>query len=128
MSRPVSSIYHRIAKQLLWVLLPALLITQWAGFAHRISHGGGTVGNTTYSVSSSTSNSFSFHILIKDDNRLHSCSLFDAATLAECVHLPVLAIAPNNAIDAMAVLLSTKVWLAQPELHFSSRAPPTQLS
>ncbi|CAN5901246.1 hypothetical protein BH11PSE12_BH11PSE12_09100 [soil metagenome] len=114
-------IQYSTAKCLLWILLPALLLTQWVGMAHRISHASSATGSSIYRLSNT---SYVANFPFGDDNRLHSCAAFDAATLAECLHSAPLLMAPPASIRPGILLASNKIWLASPPRYFASRAPP----
>jgi hypothetical protein len=117
----------RLARRLFWLLLPAILLAQWVGLAHRIAHAGGSEMGTHKSVviSQVTSKIFLASLPFGEDSRLHSCIALDAATASDYLHSPILAVAANDATEILTLLSQHQLWLAQPERYFSSRAPPT---
>jgi hypothetical protein len=112
---------------LFWLLLPAILLAQWVGLAHRIAHAGGNESSqhNLAAISQVTSKIFLASLPFGEDSRLHSCIALDAATASDYLHFPILPVAANNATEILTLLSQHRLWLAQPERYFSSRAPPT---
>ena len=95
------------------LLAAALLFAQWTGLAHRIDHAPLTgmqaqAGETDH----------------HDTDVHHSCVAFDAAAVADAIHLPPF-IAPLLAsAHVLALWAAFQSWDAPLVRHFSSRAPP----
>jgi hypothetical protein len=111
---------HRV----LWLLLPALLLAQSLGLAHRTAHAGWSHSVAQFSSAQQQTQSQSWLFGAPGDAKQHSCAAFDAAAIGECVHHTPLLTVPvrNDAVlmpDTVAV-----VWHAYHERYFSSRAPP----
>jgi hypothetical protein len=117
----------RLARRLFWLLLPAILLAQWVGLAHRIAHAGGSEIGSHKSVviSQVTSKIFLASLPFGEDSRLHSCIALDAASASDYLHSPILAVVANETAEILTLLSQHRLWLAQPERYFSSRAPPT---
>lgn len=117
----------RLARRLFWLLLPAILLAQWVGLAHRIAHAGGNEAPLRHpaAIVQVTSKIFLAGMPFGEDSRLHSCIALDAATAADYLHFPILNIAAIDASDVLTLLSQHRLWLAQPERYFSSRAPPS---
>lgn len=125
MHAPFAFTRYRRAGWLLWLLLPALLLAQWAGLSHRMSHAGW--GGTQPAQSSQ-----SVHVRLAGDkistggdhNTLHSCALYDAAASADYLH----ACAPATPCCCGTPLIAGNSaglpWLPTITLPFLSRAPP----
>lgn len=116
----------RLARKLFWLLLPAILLAQWVGLAHRIAHANNQedlVGQRA-AVMQITSKIFIAGMPFGDDSRLHSCIALDAATAADYLHFTALNLPTITAGEVLALLSQHRLWLAQPERYFSSRAPP----
>jgi len=117
----------RTVHWLLALLLPALLLAQWAGFSHRIAHA--NLSSTVYSplvaldkanVSSELASNPS-----QPDTRLHSCAIFDALTVAEFLQSATWAL---SSLHNHAIQLDSRVysqWHAPFLRLFSSRARRT---
>ncbi|MDO9194568.1 MAG: hypothetical protein Q7U12_16850 [Undibacterium sp.] len=101
--------------------MPALLLSQLSGLAHRVYHSGWinvqapSLRNNTDAV---------IGIFYNGESPQHSCTLFDASTLVECLHDGQAVLPDTSTRDALALFAANKTWLAQPQVYFSSRAPP----
>ena len=92
-------------------LAVALLFAQWTGLAHRIDH---APLSTLHAQSAE-----------EDDSGLnHSCVAFDAAAVADAIHLPPCAVPILASAKVLALWAAFESWDAPLVLHFSSRAPP----
>jgi hypothetical protein len=102
----------RIALALL--LAMALLFVQWAGLGHRISHSAlqqQLIGALTNADGGAP-------------DKLHSCVLFDAATVADMLHIPPALATPLTGAEVLAQWAAFISWRAPLLTCFSSRAPP----
>jgi hypothetical protein len=93
----------------------AILCAQWAGLAHRIAHAHMQVAATSVAAVNGDA---------ADHDPHHSCSLFDAATLASGMHTAPFQLAPILTAETLAVWTAFLSWQAPFSCHFSSRAPP----
>jgi hypothetical protein len=101
---------HRYTIAMLLALV--LLFAQWSGMAHRIEH---APLAQAYSALSADEH---------DSDSNHSCIAFDAAAVADSIHLPPF-VAPQIAgTQVLALWTAFLSWQAPLVLHFSSRAPP----
>jgi hypothetical protein len=95
------------------LLVAALLFAHWAGLMHRIEHAHLWQGFVQAAAD--------------DDEKAdakHSCIAFDAAAVADTIHLPPF-VAPLLASPrVLALWVAFSSWKAPLALHFSSRAPP----
>ena len=119
---------------MLCVLLPALIFAQWMGLAHRISHASwtngkgspGQIGQIQHSSQNTQNASLaSFLFAGQDDSNLHSCALYDAASISDYLHLTPEAIHLSDSTSIIADSQTIISWLALLQLPFSSRAPPS---
>jgi len=92
-----------------WMLVAALLFAQWAGLSHRIDH--------APFMSAAAADGH-------DSDAGHSCAAFDAAAVADAIHLPPFAPPLLAGTRILALWAAFASWDAPPVLHFSSRAPP----
>jgi len=129
MLRPSQFNTQNSKRWLLCLLLPALLLTQWLGLAHKMSHAGWASNSTSATAIQPAALSGSFLSFLPgnqdDGNSLHSCALYDAVTAAEYLqHLPdvVTSHSGKAVIGSSTAILS---WLAALQVPFSSRAPPS---
>ncbi|HZW23399.1 hypothetical protein [Noviherbaspirillum sp.] len=90
------------------MLVAALLFAQWAGLSHRVDH-------AAYMSAASDGH---------DSDTGHSCAAFDAAAVADAIHLPPFAAPLQASTRILALWAAFASWDAPPVLHFSSRAPP----
>lgn len=111
---------------LLCLLLPALLLAQWVGLSHKLSHFGWAGGKTRISISAENP-VFSFWQSGQADNDesvLHSCALFDATVSADYLQAVIPALPAVSKARFDAVSESFLVWLAELIPAFAPRAPP----
>jgi hypothetical protein len=101
------------------VLMMALLCAQWAGQLHRIVHAGDSHGlsGTIASMQADTGDN-------TGHDSHHSCSLFDAATLASGIHSAPFDLPFTPDAKVLALWLAFLSWKAPFPCFFSSRAPP----
>ncbi|MFZ6719282.1 hypothetical protein [Undibacterium sp. Ji49W] len=116
-------------RYLLLLLLPALLFSQWLGFAHRMSHAGWAEGKAPVVFNQQASNTSSLIDALwpnsKDDSSTqHSCALYDAACVAEYLHLLPDQIVLLDGHALVSINNSSTSWQALLRVAFSSRAPP----
>lgn len=97
------------------LLAIALLLAQWAGLAHRIDHAP-WLQDHVYASSS-------FDGADDTDSR-HSCAAFDAAAVADAIHLPPIVTPLLASTQVLALWTAFASWDAPPALPFSARAPP----
>lgn len=96
-----------------FLLAAVLLFAQWSGFAHRIDH-------APLAGVQMQSDEADGH----DTEPNHSCVAFDAAAVADAIHIPpFVAPLPANA-HVLALWTAFNSWDAPLVRHFSSRAPP----
>jgi hypothetical protein len=93
------------------LLAAVLLFAQWSGLAHRIGHAplAGMhmqAGETDH------------------DDTGHSCVAFDAAAVADSIHLPPFAAPLLTSARVLALWAAFHSWDAPLVRHFSPRAPP----
>ena len=110
---------------ILCVLLPALLLAQWIGLSHRLSHAGWADGKLQSRLVLQQANVvWQFFAADNDEKNLHSCALVDAATSADYLHA-IPALLPDISRQPIAISDSHyRTWLASVRVPFSSRAPP----
>ncbi len=107
------------------LLVAALLFTQWAGLVHSVVHAG---WSDSYVPASRLSDFYVDSIKNKQSSDgstvSHSCTLFDAFTLAATVHTPpyLPLLLPTVRMVQLWVSYISRVVRFVP--HFSSRAPP----
>ena len=116
-------LHRRSRHWLLGLLLPALLLGFWTGFAHKLSHAGWQNGKAL----TLTPQSDLLRELLPpaaEETLLHSCALTDASFAADYLHFvpPALLTLPTAAF--MQAFPPQIIWLASLRLAFSSRAPP----
>lgn len=123
------------------VLMGVLLCAQWLGHWHRVAHGNGlsafasaaqasigmdaipSVHAEAERHTSVGSDDHGSEDASKSDHR-HSCSLFDAATLASIVHSTPFELPLITSVRVLALWTAFISWQAPVTCHFSSRAPP----
>jgi hypothetical protein len=110
-------LHQRHDKILALLLALAMLCAQWAGLAHRVAHAH-LLGQMTFASVSAPQCDDATH------DPHHSCSLFDAATLASGVHTAAFEFAPTLNVQTLALWTAFLSWQAPFSRHFSSRAPP----
>lgn len=95
------------------MLAAVLLFAQWSGLAHRIDHAPLV---DMHAQADETEHN--------DTGANHSCVAFDAAAVADAIHLPPF-IAPLLAsARVLALWAAFRSWDAPLARHFSPRAPP----
>ncbi|MDE2427303.1 MAG: hypothetical protein KGM99_01150 [Burkholderiales bacterium] len=113
---------------LLYLLLPALMLAQWVGLSHRMSHFSGADGKPVVTQFVKAGPLWQLYQSSTTDNAGHSCSLYDAATSPAYLHaLPPVIVCQAGKPVATPERNRT-VWLARIRPPFSSRAPPSFLS
>jgi hypothetical protein len=116
-SKPPNKLLHPVPAVF---LVLALLCTQWAGLLHSVTHAGWQTG---YARTVSVLTIFSDGGNSKE-TLSHSCSIFDASTLADIVHV-MPAPAPLLAgVQILALWSAFSSWNPPFPHHFSPRAPP----
>lgn len=126
----LSSSKNNSKRYLLLFLLPALLFSQWLGLTHRMSHAGWTEGRAPVVFSQQTSNVTSLTEALwsnsrDDSSTQHSCALYDAACVAEYLHLLPAQICLLDGHALISISKHSTDWLALLRVPFSSRAPPS---
>lgn len=107
------------------LLVVALLFTQWAGLVHSVVHAG---WQDSYVSASKSADFYADSIKNKQggdsSTAFHSCTLFDALTLAATVHTPFYLplLLPTERMAQLWVSYISRVVRFIP--HFCSRAPP----
>ena len=123
---PTSPIYNRRLKAivLLWTMLLVLLSAQWLGFSHRMSH----ISTVTGEVMTLASDGKSYLGIQKlpsiTESSIHSCILFDAASIADGVQHVLTLFVPAVFNELPLVQVSILPWFASLSVSFLSRAPP----
>ncbi len=105
---------HRGTVAILLALV--LLFAQWTGMTHRIKHAPLAQVNVS---------AFTFQ---HDSDHHHSCIIFDAAAIADTVHIPQFVTPLPPGVQVLALWMAFRSWQAPLTLHFSSRAPPSDLT
>ncbi len=96
------------------LLALALLFAQWAGLTHRIEHAQLQQAVAHASLTGGA-----------DESRAHhSCVAFDAATVADSIHVPPFAAPLLASARVLALWTAFTSWDAPQVRHFSPRAPP----
>lgn len=96
------------------LLAAALLFAQFSGFAHRIDHGPFAPAHDRSGQPADD----------HDSKLSHSCVAFDAAAIADAIHLPPCITPLLTSGSSLALWTAFASWDAPLVLHFSSRAPP----
>lgn len=99
------------------ILVMTLLLAQWAGLAHRIDHAYST--GATQVLASTVDGSGT-----NDASLRHSCVAFDAAAVADSLHVTAFALPIVVSAKTLALWAAFSSWDAPVVCHFSSRAPP----
>jgi hypothetical protein len=99
------------------LLVMALLLAQWSGLAHSINHAylGGIQAIISLAVDSNHTD---------DTSSRHSCVAFDAAAVADTLHVTGYAASAFASARTLALWVAFASWDAPLICHFSSRAPP----
>jgi hypothetical protein len=96
-----------------FALAAVLLFAQWSGLAHRIDHAPLAVIHAQSDLSDD-----------HDTEPNHSCVAFDAAAVADAIHLPPFVAPLLASTHVLALWVAFNSWDAPLVRHFSSRAPP----
>jgi hypothetical protein len=109
---------------LLWTMLLVLLSAQWLGFSHRMSH----ISTVTGEVMTLASNGEDYIGIQKlsssTESSIHSCLLFDAASIADGVQHVLILLVPAVFTTPPVIQVSIFPWFASLSVFFLSRAPP----
>ncbi|MFA9276191.1 MAG: hypothetical protein ACEQSE_15115 [Candidatus Aquirickettsiella gammari] len=109
---------------LLWTMLVVLLSAQWLGFAHRMSHIT-TIAGEVMTLASDGENYLGIQkISNANESGIHSCILFDAASIADGLQHSFALVVPVVFIDLPSIQVSILPWFASLSVYFLSRAPP----
>lgn len=109
---------------LLWTMLVVLLSAQWLGFAHRMSHIT-TIAGEVMTLASDGENYLGIQKLSNaNESSIHSCILFDAASIADGLQHSIALVVPAVFTDLPSVQVSILPWFASFSVYFLSRAPP----
>ncbi|WP_395007953.1 hypothetical protein [Undibacterium sp.] len=109
---------------LLWTMLLVLLSAQWLGFSHRMSHIS-TVTGEVMTLASDGENYLGVQKLSSStESSIHSCILFDAASIADGVQHVLISLVPGVFAEIPSVQISILPWFASLSVYFLSRAPP----
>lgn len=122
----ILSIHNRRLKAivLLWTMLLVLLSAQWLGFSHRMSHIS-TVTGEVMTLASDGKNYLGVEKLSNStESSIHSCILFDAASIADGVQHALILLVPAIFTEISVAQVSTLPWFASLRVYFLSRAPP----
>ncbi|MBX9900450.1 MAG: hypothetical protein K2Y28_06655 [Burkholderiaceae bacterium] len=117
--------FSRYSKTLFCLLLPALLLAQWVGLAHRIAHSGIASNPPTISLSAgANSHNLLSNLPFNDDPKLHSCIALDATTCADFLHTPNALLVVHANGQSAPLPDPFKLVLLETERFYPSRAPP----
>lgn len=109
---------------LLWTMLVVLLSAQWLGYAHRMSHIT-TIAGEVMTLASDGENYLGIQKLSNaNESSIHSCILFDAATIADGLQHNFVLLVPAVFTALPSVQVSILPWFASLSVYFLSRAPP----
>jgi hypothetical protein len=109
---------------LLGTMLLVLLSAQWLGFAHRMSHIS-TVSGEVMSLASDGKNYLGIQKLESStESSLHSCILFDAASIADGLQHTLALVVPTMSVALPIEQVRIIPWFASLRVYFFSRAPP----
>ncbi len=105
---------------LLCTMVLALLSAQLAGFSHRITHykhsnAALMTSSTAYSVE---------NVAGLVDSTLHSCLLFDAASITDGLQHSLILVVPQQQLGQAYVRLPILFWFISKHSVFNARAPP----
>lgn len=109
------------ARALALCLIVFFLCSQWVGLQHRNNHLSTFVGKSFSLVE------FAGKTQVQElasDRSTHSCSLFEAANIADCIANPALDLTPTFPHQLSHVTEQVTTYYRLFFLHFSSRAPP----
>ncbi len=116
-------------------LLPGLLAcvvwSQFLGISHRYAHPFSTLSNASQTATSRAVSANTSLVGFLWDQRssseepnLHSCLLFDAASAADQILTLVSLLVPASEVQHQLIPTQPRLWEADTELAFHSRAPP----
>ena len=103
------------------ILMPAILLAQMSGLAHRLDHAQWSNGKLLYAKADSR---FAVENPDGQHRPVHSCSLFDAGTVTECLHASPSLSPDDNGNYSPPRHSGHSAWITPPPIYFSSRAPP----
>ena len=105
-------------------MLLVLLSAQWLGFSHRMSH----ISTVTGEVMTLASDGKSYLGIQKlpslTESSIHSCILFDAASITDGVQHVLTLFVPAVFNELPLLQVSILPWFASLSVSFLSRAPP----
>lgn len=108
---------------MLWLLMLAVLTSQWLGFAHRMSHMN-TNSGVVLAIAFDDGGKFELKKLSEAEASFHSCLLVDACSIVDALQHAVswnfLAVSLPTIIEASI----SSSWHSILQLVFLSRAPP----
>lgn len=132
---------HQYRKPLkLWqFILPGLLAcviwAQFLGISHRYTHPFSTLN--TYGEPSNSTRAVATELSLasllwdqrsqSDEANLHSCLLFDAACAGDQILTLISLLVPASEVQHQVQPPSPRIWHADTELAFHSRAPPASV-
>ncbi len=100
------------------LLVLCLLVSQWAGFSHRIEHA------DVHTLQADGASSLDASQEARNKNYFHSCEAFDAAALGTALQTAPLFL-PGLPLAGLPLPSAAFIsWQATLVCHFSSRAPP----
>jgi hypothetical protein len=116
LSSPACRATSRARVAIAILLAMAMLFAQWMGLNHRISHSAPQQQDLVGAAAPTNAGSAA--------DKLHSCALYDAATVADLVPMPPAAGVLIASMQVLAQWAAFTSWQAPPTTCFSSRAPP----
>ena len=120
----VRTSFDFIARLLILSLITFFLFSQTIGLQHRNSHFSTFLGKTFVLANSAATSQLE---ILPTDRVSHSCSLFEAASIADCIAPPILNLATSFPHQLIRVVTIVTHYYQLPFLHFSSRAPPSKV-
>ena len=115
-----------IATALLWLLLCAVLFSQYLGYAHRVSHINSLAGEVL-TVGLNEQGQIELRKLTDVEAQIHSCLLLDASTIVDALQHTLTFDISTVLIPRENVLASSYAWVSRFSAIFLSRAPPSSL-
>lgn len=108
---------------LLWLLVLAVLTSQWLGFAHRMSHMN-TNSGVVLAIAFDDNGKFELRKLSEAEASIHSCLLVDACSIVDVLpHVVSWNFLTFYLPSTIEVFVSSS-WSSTLRLVFLSRAPP----